>query len=121
MDTITSIYWAVVTVIHSSFFKKYLCPVTFYFLFSFSFCDLHIPETNKIVVQADNLWKLDDAARAAFVRTKLKLLKKAAQDQFQALIQEYQKICDESEDTTNSLKVEILRKAKVIGFTISGM
>ena len=73
-----------------------------------------------MVVQADNLWKLDDAARAAFIRTKLRLLKKEAQGQFQILIQEYQKICDESEDTNNCLKVEILRKAKVIGFTISG-
>lgn len=48
-----------------------------------------VKDTHKMVVQVDNLWKLDDTARAAFIRTKLRHLKKDAQAQFQVLIQEY--------------------------------
>jgi sulfate adenylyltransferase subunit 1 (EFTu-like GTPase family) len=69
----------------------------------------------------ENLWQLDDKGRATFISAKLRSLKKAAQDQFSALLQEYQKICNESEDTNNSLKVDILKQAKVVGFTITGL
>ena len=111
MGITTSIYWGVILV-------RIFCSCSFfvfYFLNVFTYI-----ETNRIAAQVDNLWGLDDAGRAAFIRTKLKRQKKEAQAQFQILIQQYQKICDESEDTNNSLKVEILKRAKVIGFTISG-
>ncbi len=72
-------------------------------------------------MQKENLWKLTESERAAFITAKLRAKQKVAQERFTSLIKDYEQICSESEDANNGVKVDILRESKVIGLTITGI
>lgn len=79
-------------------------------------------EVNRLTAQVDNLWELKHEDRISYIRTKFAILKREAQENIQTLLEEYRQSCGESEDANNSVKVEgILKKADIIGLTITGI
>lgn len=72
------------------------------------------------ILQTSNIARLSKVQRVKFLLALHAYARQKLQHEFATAMQEYRKVCDDVQDSMDGVKLQVLKEAAIVGFTVTG-